>query len=69
TIIGPAITGAHLITVWLWMVRTELEKIAHCTNHEFLCLFHGSADVHDYHQPLLYLRSGNYSFTFIYMSW
>lgn len=34
TIIGPAITGPHLMTLWLWMVLRVLETIeAHCGYH------------------------------------
>ncbi|XP_020421144.1 methylsterol monooxygenase 2-2 isoform X1 [Prunus persica] len=34
TIIGPAITGPHLITLWLWMVLRVLETVeAHCGYH------------------------------------
>ncbi|XP_022853237.1 methylsterol monooxygenase 2-2-like isoform X2 [Olea europaea var. sylvestris] len=75
TIIGPAITGPHLITLWLWMVLRVLETVeAHCGYHfpwslsNFLRLY-GGADFHDYHHRLLYTRSGNYSSTFVYMDW
>lgn len=34
TIIGPAVTGPHLITLWLWMVLRVLETVeAHCGYH------------------------------------
>ncbi|GMP49209.1 hypothetical protein CsSME_00016263 [Camellia sinensis var. sinensis] len=34
TIVGPAITGPHLITLWLWMVVRVLETVeAHCGYH------------------------------------
>ena len=34
TIVGPAITGPHLITLWLWMVLRVLETVeAHCGYH------------------------------------
>lgn len=34
TIIGPAITGPHLMTLWLWMVLRVLETVeAHCGYH------------------------------------
>ncbi|MBA0582557.1 hypothetical protein Gorai_024698, partial [Gossypium raimondii] len=34
TIIGPAITGPHLITLWLWMTLRVLETVeAHCGYH------------------------------------
>lgn len=34
TIIGPAITGPHLFTLWLWMVLRVLETVeAHCGYH------------------------------------
>ncbi|KAE9461093.1 hypothetical protein C3L33_07030, partial [Rhododendron williamsianum] len=75
TIVGPAITGPHLITLWLWMVVRVLETVeAHCGYHfpwslsNFLPLY-GGADFHDYHHRLLYTKSGNYSSTFIYMDW
>ncbi|EYU45961.1 hypothetical protein ABFS82_04G086400 [Erythranthe guttata] len=75
TIVGPAITGPHLITLWLWMVLRVLETVeAHCGYHfpwslsNFLPLY-GGADFHDYHHRLLYTKSGNYSSTFIYMDW
>ncbi|KAA8549322.1 hypothetical protein F0562_001006 [Nyssa sinensis] len=75
TIIGPAITGPHLVTLWLWMVLRVLETVeAHCGFHfpwslsNFLPLY-GGADFHDYHHRLLYKKSGNYSSTFVYMDW
>ncbi|GFZ13270.1 sterol 4-alpha-methyl-oxidase 2-1 [Actinidia rufa] len=75
TIVGPAITGPHLITLWLWMVVRVLETVeAHCGYHfpwslsNFLPLY-GGADFHDYHHRLLYTKSGNYSSTFVYMDW
>ncbi|KAF5470505.1 hypothetical protein F2P56_011012 [Juglans regia] len=75
TIIGPAITGPHLMTLWLWMVLRVLETVeAHCGYHfpwslsNFLPLY-GGADFHDYHHRLLYTKSGNYSSTFTYMDW
>ncbi|KAJ4833303.1 Methylsterol monooxygenase 2-2 [Turnera subulata] len=75
TIVGPAITGPHLITLWLWMVLRVLETVeAHCGYHfpwspsNFLPLY-GGADFHDYHHRLLYTKSGNYSSTFTYMDW
>ncbi|KAF2311903.1 hypothetical protein GH714_027281 [Hevea brasiliensis] len=75
TIIGPAITGPHLITLWLWMVLRVLETVeAHCGYHfpwslsNFIPLY-GGADFHDYHHRLLYTKSGNYSSTFVYMDW
>ncbi|KAI5437110.1 Methylsterol monooxygenase 2-2 [Lathyrus oleraceus] len=73
TIVGPAITGPHLITLWLWMVLRVLETVeAHCGYHfpwslsNFIPLY-GGADFHDYHHRLLYTKSGNYSSTFTYM--
>ena len=34
TVIGPAITGPHLITLWLWTVLRVLETVeAHCGYH------------------------------------
>ncbi|CDY10274.1 BnaC05g05170D [Brassica napus] len=85
TIVGPALTGPHLITLWLWMVLRVLETVeAHCGYHfpwslsNFLPLYGGSlesksysrfADFHDYHHRLLYTKSGNYSSTFVYMDW
>ncbi|KAK2428413.1 sterol 4-alpha-methyl-oxidase 2-2 [Trifolium repens] len=73
TIFGPAITGPHLITLWLWMVLRVLEIVeAHSGYHfpwspsNFFPLY-GGADFHDYHHRLLYTKSGNYSSTFTYM--
>uniref|UniRef100_A0A803KRS2 Fatty acid hydroxylase domain-containing protein n=1 Tax=Chenopodium quinoa TaxID=63459 RepID=A0A803KRS2_CHEQI len=75
TIVGPAITGPHLFTLWLWMVLRVLETVeAHCGYHfpwspsNFFPLYGGS-DFHDYHHRLLYTKSGNYSSTFMYMDW
>ncbi|XP_071737478.1 methylsterol monooxygenase 2-2 [Rutidosis leptorrhynchoides] len=75
TIFGPAITGPHLITLWLWMVVRVLETVeAHCGYHfpwspsNFLPLYGGS-EFHDYHHRLIYTKSGNYSSTFVYMDW
>ncbi|KAJ7980807.1 Methylsterol monooxygenase 2-1 [Quillaja saponaria] len=75
TIVGPAITGPHLMTLWLWMVVRVLETVeAHCGYHfpwspsNFLPLY-GGAEFHDYHHRLLYTKSGNYSSTFTYMDW
>ncbi|KAK2428503.1 sterol 4-alpha-methyl-oxidase 2-2 [Trifolium repens] len=73
TIFGPAITGPHLITLWLWMVLRVLETgEAHSGYHfpwspsNFFPLY-GGTDFHDYHHRLLYTKSGNYSSTFTYM--
>ncbi|KAH9609751.1 hypothetical protein KSS87_012741 [Heliosperma pusillum] len=34
TIVGPAVTGPHLFTLWLWMVVRVLETVeAHCGYH------------------------------------
>ncbi|XP_010931225.1 very-long-chain aldehyde decarbonylase GL1-8 isoform X1 [Elaeis guineensis] len=75
TIIGPALTGPHLFTLWLWMVLRVLETVeAHSGYHfpwspsKFLPLY-GGAEFHDYHHRVLYTKSGNYSSTFIYMDW
>ncbi|CAN1329182.1 Methylsterol monooxygenase 2-2, partial [Linum perenne] len=73
TIIGPAITGPHLSTLWLWVTLRVLETVeVHSGFHfpwslsNFLPLY-GGADFHDYHHRLLYTKSGNYSSTFTYM--
>ncbi|XP_013451995.2 methylsterol monooxygenase 2-2 isoform X2 [Medicago truncatula] len=73
TMLGPAITGPHLITLWLYTVLRVLETVeAHCGYHfpwspsNFLPLY-GGADFHDYHHRVLYTKSGNYSSTFTYM--
>ncbi|XP_022158130.1 methylsterol monooxygenase 2-2-like [Momordica charantia] len=75
TVIGPAITGPHLMTLWLWMTLRLMETVeAHCGYHfpwspsNFLPLY-GGAYFHDYHHRLLYTKSGNYSSTFTYMDW
>ncbi|CAN6471647.1 unnamed protein product [Victoria cruziana] len=75
TVIGPAITGPHLFTYWLWMSLRVLETVeAHC-GYDFpfslskVLPIYGGADFHDYHHRLLYTKSGNYSSTFTYMDW
>ncbi|XP_073113202.1 very-long-chain aldehyde decarbonylase GL1-8 isoform X1 [Elaeis guineensis] len=75
TIIGPALTGPHLITLWLWVILRVLETVeVHSGYHfpwspaNFLPLY-GGAEFHDYHHRVLYTKSGNYSSTFIYMDW
>ncbi|KAK9740548.1 hypothetical protein RND81_03G043600 [Saponaria officinalis] len=75
TIVGPAITCPHLLTLWLWMMVRVLETVeAHCGYHfpwspsNFIPL-NGGSDFHDYHHRLLYTKSGNYSSTFVYMDW
>ncbi|MQL79268.1 hypothetical protein Taro_011701, partial [Colocasia esculenta] len=75
TILGPALTGPHLFTLWLWMTLRVLETVeAHCGYHfpwspsNFIPLY-GGADFHDYHHRVLYTKSGNYSSTFTYMDW
>ncbi|KAF3654978.1 Methylsterol monooxygenase 2-1 [Capsicum annuum] len=75
TIVGPALTGPHLITIYLWVSLRILETVeAHSGYHfpwspsNFLPLYGGS-DFHDYHHRLLYTKSGNYSSTFVYMDW
>eukprot|EP00850_Spirogloea_muscicola_P010432 SM000061S19259 [mRNA] locus=s61:395892:398087:+ [translate_table: standard] len=75
TIAGPALTGPHLLTLWLWMSIRVVETVeAHCgydfpwSPSRFLPLY-GGADFHDYHHRLLYTKSGNYASTFIYMDW
>ncbi|KAG0496985.1 hypothetical protein HPP92_001420 [Vanilla planifolia] len=73
TIVGPALTGPHLFTLWLWMVLRVLETVeAHSGYHfpwspsNFLPLY-GGAEFHDFHHRALYTKSGNYSSTFTYM--
>uniref|UniRef100_A0A0E0Q334 aldehyde oxygenase (deformylating) n=1 Tax=Oryza rufipogon TaxID=4529 RepID=A0A0E0Q334_ORYRU len=75
TVAGPALTGPHLFTLWVWMVLRVLETVeAHSGYHfpwspsNFLPLY-GGAEFHDYHHRVLYTKSGNYSSTFIYMDW
>ncbi|CAM6100012.1 unnamed protein product [Calypogeia fissa] len=75
TIFGPAITGPHLLTLWLWVSVRVLETVeAHCgydfpwSLSRFLPIY-GGADFHDYHHRLLFTKSGNYSSTFTYMDW
>lgn len=75
TVIGPALTGPHLFTMWLWVILRVLETVeAHNGYHfpwslsNFLPLY-GGAEYHDYHHRLLYTKSGNYSSTFVYMDW
>lgn len=75
TIFGPAITGPHLLTLWIWMSLRVLETVeAHC-GYDFpwslsrYMPIYGGADFHDYHHRLLYTKSGNYSSTFTYMDW
>eukprot|EP00249_Psilotum_nudum_P011905 c23455_g1_i4 orf=371-1264(-) len=75
TFFGPAITGPHLVTLWLWMILRVLETVeAHCgydfpwSLSKFIPLY-GGADFHDYHHRLLYTKSGNYASTFTYMDW
>ncbi|BAT99582.1 hypothetical protein VIGAN_10103800 [Vigna angularis var. angularis] len=75
TIIGPVLTGPHLMTLWTWMSLRVLETVeVHCGYHfpwslsNFIPLY-GGADFHDYHHRLLYTKSGNYSSTFTYMDW
>ncbi|KAG6534458.1 hypothetical protein ZIOFF_008345 [Zingiber officinale] len=75
TILGPALTGPHLFTLWLWVIVRVLETVeAHSGYHfpwspsNFIPLY-GGADFHDYHHRLLYTKSGNYSSTFTYVDW
>jgi len=75
TVVGPALTGPHLLTLWLWVVLRVLETVeAHSGYHfpwspsNFLPLYGGS-DFHDYHHRVLYTKSGNYASTFVYMDW
>ncbi|URE45168.1 HLH [Musa troglodytarum] len=75
TVVGPALTGPHLFTLWLWMILRVLETVeAHSGYHfpwspsNFLPLY-GGADFHDYHHRVLYTKSGNYASTFVYMDW
>ncbi|XP_014493574.1 methylsterol monooxygenase 2-2 [Vigna radiata var. radiata] len=75
TIIGPVLTGPHLMTLWTWMTLRVLETVeVHCGYHfpwslsNFIPLY-GGADFHDYHHRMLYTKSGNYSSTFTYMDW
>ncbi|KAG2559475.1 hypothetical protein PVAP13_8NG298500 [Panicum virgatum] len=75
TVVGPALTGPHLVTLWLWVVLRVLETVeAHSGYHfpwspsNFLPLYGGS-DFHDYHHRVLYTKSGNYASTFVYMDW
>eukprot|EP00245_Coleochaete_scutata_P005211 TRINITY_DN18583_c0_g2_i1.p1 TRINITY_DN18583_c0_g2~~TRINITY_DN18583_c0_g2_i1.p1 ORF type:complete len:290 (-),score=54.70 TRINITY_DN18583_c0_g2_i1:772-1599(-) len=75
TILGPAITGPHLFTLWLWMSVRVIETVEAHSGYDFPWSFakffplYGGADFHDYHHRLLYTKSGNYSSTFVYMDW
>ncbi|CAA6675055.1 unnamed protein product [Spirodela intermedia] len=76
TILGPALTGPHLFTLWLWMVLRVLETVeAHCgyqfpwSLSHYIPLYGGNSHFHDYHHRVLYTKSGNYSSTFTYMDW
>lgn len=60
TIFGPAITGPHLITLWLWMVLRVLETVeAHCGYHfpwslsNFLPLYGGLVNTFSFAHSLL----------------
>ncbi|KAL9328089.1 hypothetical protein ACSQ67_003092 [Phaseolus vulgaris] len=52
TIIGPVLTGPHLMTLWLWMILRVLETVeVHCGYHfpwslsNFIPLYGGECDV------------------------
>ncbi|KVI03631.1 hypothetical protein Ccrd_018068 [Cynara cardunculus var. scolymus] len=64
TIFGPAITGPHLITLWLWMVVRVLETVeAHCGYHfpwspsNFLPLYGGIFGTDNGYRKLKALKS------------
>ncbi|CAI5978390.1 unnamed protein product [Closterium sp. NIES-65] len=75
TILGPALTGPHLLTLWLWMSLRVLETVEAHSGFEFpwspsrFIPLYGGAEYHDYHHRCVYTDSGNYSSTFIYMDW
>lgn len=75
TVIGPALTGPHLLTMWLWVVLRVLETVEAHSGYDFpwspsnFLPLYGGSDYHDYHHRLLYTKSGNYSSTFVYMDW
>eukprot|EP00897_Mesotaenium_endlicherianum_P001631 jgi/Mesen1/1496/ME000132S00437 len=75
TILGPAITGPHLLTLWLWMSIRVLETVEAHSGYDFpwspsnFLPLYGGAHFHDYHHRLLYTKSGNYASTFVYMDW
>lgn len=75
TILGPALTGPHLLTLWLWMSLRVLETVEAHSGFDFpwspsnFIPFYGGADFHDYHHRCIYTKSGNYASTFTYMDW
>lgn len=78
TIVGPAITGPHLITLWLWMVLRVLETVeAHCGYHfpwspsNFLPLYGGWVSCSlsfTWHQPFSFGYFVYFSVVKIYIS-
>lgn len=75
TILGPALTGPHLLTLWLWMSVRVLETVEAHSGYDFpwsparFLPLYGGADFHDHHHRQLYTKSGNYASTFVYMDW
>lgn len=64
TIVGPIITGPHLITLWLWMIVRVLETVeAHCGYHfpwslsNFLPLYGGSVHKFTLRELLVHLST------------
>ncbi|CAL9189155.1 unnamed protein product [Musa hybrid cultivar] len=75
TIVGPALTGPHLFTLWLWMALRVLETVEVHSGYHFpwspsnFFPLYGGSEFHDYHHRILFTKSGNYSSTFVYMDW
>ncbi|CAD5166590.1 unnamed protein product [Musa acuminata subsp. burmannicoides] len=75
TVVGPALTGPHLFTLWLWVILRVLETVDAHSGYDFpwspsnFLPLYGGAHFHDYHHRVLYTKSGNYSSTFVYMDW
>ncbi|KAG6530096.1 hypothetical protein ZIOFF_012317 [Zingiber officinale] len=75
TILGPALTGPHLFTLWLWMIVRVIETVEAHSGYDFpwspsnFLPLYGGAEFHDYHHRVLYTKSGNYASTFVYMDW
>ncbi|ONK62189.1 uncharacterized protein A4U43_C07F1300 [Asparagus officinalis] len=75
TVLGPALTGPHLFTLWLWMSLRVIETVEAHSGYDFpwspskFLPLYGGAEFHDFHHRVLYTQSGNYSSTFTYMDW
>eukprot|EP00899_Mesostigma_viride_P018856 jgi/Mesvir1/26972/Mv20686-RA.1 len=68
--LGPALTGCHLVTIWIWFPLRQLEAVeTHCGYNlrwwpTKLIPFYGGAEYHDHHHLVGQQSRGNFASIF-----